>query len=169
MKISTTKKFFRGKFCQESSIYLKVVGYRNENLIKKNKNIADVFACSIIDLTDRVIVEKQLENRIAEPIICLLFLIFSDTVNIKFYDINSQFCQNFRHLFDPVQNHGIVSVWVMIPPQQTTTQQFLLSPQTLKILTSSPRQTKVPNTSNTFNMFNNNIPILKQLTHMLIP
>lgn len=58
MKISTTKKFFRGKFFWESSIYLKVVGHGNENLIKKNKNIANVFACSIIDLTDKIIVEK---------------------------------------------------------------------------------------------------------------
>ena len=52
MKISTTKKFFRGKFFWESSIYLKVVGNGNETLIKKNKKIANAFPCSIIDLTE---------------------------------------------------------------------------------------------------------------------
>ena len=41
-------------------------------------------------------------------------------------------------------------------PKQITTQQFYLSPQTLKILTSPPRQTKSPDNSNTLNMFDNN-------------
>ena len=42
------------------------------------------------------------------------------------------------------------------PPQQTKTQQFLLSPQVLKILTTPIRQTKNPDNPNTLNMFNNN-------------
>ena len=50
----------------------------------------------------------------------------------------------------------IVSAWVLIPPLQTTTQQFLLSPQALIILTSPSRQTKTPDNFNTLSMPNNN-------------
>ena len=48
-----------------------------------------------------------------------------------------------------------MSAWVLIPSWQTTTQKFLLSLQTLKILTSPSRQTKSSDNSNTLNMFNN--------------
>ena len=40
--------------------------------------------------------------------------------------------------------------------EQTTTQQFFLSPKALKIVISSPRQTKTPDNSNTLNMFDSN-------------
>ena len=52
----------------------------------------------------------------------------------------------------------IVPTWYWSPPlpQQTKTQQFLLSPQVMKILTTPTRQTKSPDNANTSNMFNNN-------------
>ena len=52
----------------------------------------------------------------------------------------------------------LVSAWVLVPPSQTITQQFLLSPQALKIVTSPPRQKKEtrPDIPNALNMFNSN-------------
>ena len=62
---------------------------------------------------------------------------------------------NVEHIF-LMAGKGIVSAWVLNPSPPATSQQFLLSPQALKILASPPRQTKCPDNSNTLNMFNNN-------------
>ena len=61
---------------------------------------------------------------------------------------------NVEHIF-LMPSKGIVSAWELTSPPATT-QQFLMSPQALKILASSPRQTKCPDNPNTLNMFNNN-------------
>ena len=58
---------------------------------------------------------------------------------------------------------SVASFWHSVsfctdPPQQTTTQQYFLSPQARKNVISppTPRQTKPPDNSNVLHTFNNN-------------
>ena len=59
---------------------------------------------------------------------------------------------------------------MLIPPRQTTTQQFFVSPKQWKN-EQNPRQTKEPANSNMFFMFNSNIyaELRAAHKHILIP
>ena len=77
-------------------------------------------------------------------------------------------CNNWKQTKSKIDLLSVVGPWTLCfesrrhsvsldtnPPQQTTTQQFLLSPQAPKILASPPWNTKSSDNSNTLNMFNN--------------
>ena len=61
----------------------------------------------------------------------------------------------FKYIRDQITDIHTVSL-ANDPRQQTTTQQFFLSPQALKTLTSPPSQMESPDHCNMLHMFNNN-------------
>ena len=77
---------------------------------------------------------------------------------------------NFCWHFWVTKTH-IVSAWVLIPLSKSNPSIFFLSPQTLKDLISSPRQTKSSDNPNVSHMFNNNTntDFKTAYKHILIP